>query len=89
MKIIFQKSIIKDVKGIKNKKLKKVITKIIEDLEEAEALKSFKGLKKLSGHPTAYRIRIGDYRLGIYYEENTVYLARFLKRSDIYKVFPK
>ena len=43
----------------------------------------------MKGHSYAYRIRIGDYRLGFYFEDNTIFLARFLKRSDIYKVFPK
>jgi mRNA interferase RelE/StbE len=42
----------------------------------------------MSGHPEAYRIRIGDYRLGFYYTENQIEIARFLKRNDIYKVFP-
>lgn len=44
-------------------------------------------LKKLSGNPNAYRDRIGNYRLGFYYEKQTIILARFLKRNDIYKVF--
>jgi len=44
---------------------------------------------KLSGHPATYSIRIGDYRIGLYFEGEEVYIARFLKRSDIYKVFPK
>ena len=41
------------------------------------------------GHPYAYRIRIGDYRLGFYFEDNSIDIARFLKRDDIHKVFPK
>ena len=42
----------------------------------------------MSGHSDAYRIRIGDYRLGIYYYEDTVTITRFVKREDIYKLFP-
>ncbi|MFT4203194.1 MAG: type II toxin-antitoxin system RelE/ParE family toxin [Chitinophagaceae bacterium] len=35
-----------------------------------------------------YRKRFGDYRLGLYIEENTVYLSRILTRGEIYKYFP-
>lgn len=58
-------------------------------IENAKNLKEIKNSKKLSGNPFAYRIRIGNYRLGYYFENNNVELARFLKRSDIYKVFPQ
>ena len=54
-----------------------------------ENLDSLKGVKKLHGHFFAYRIRIGDYRLGFFKENETIILVRFLKRADIYKLFPK
>jgi len=41
------------------------------------------------GHPTAYRIRIQNYRVGIFQEGETVEFARILPRKDIYKYFPK
>ena len=88
MKVIYLRSVMKDVKKIKDPKLKDKILSVIEDMKEASKLEELRSLKKLSGHPTAYRIRIGDYRLGFYFEEDTIMLARFLKRSDIFKVFP-
>ena len=88
MKVIYLRSVVKDVKKIKDPKLKDKILSVIEDMKEASKLEELRSLKKLSGHPTAYRIRIGDYRLGFYFEEDTIMLARFLKRSDIFKVFP-
>ena len=87
MKVIYLRSVMKDVKKIKDPKLKDKILSVIEDMKEASKLEELRSLKKLSGHPTAYRIRIGDYRLGFYFEEDTIMLARFLKRSDIFKVF--
>ncbi len=36
----------------------------------------------------AYRIKIGDYRIGIFVESKVVEMARFVHRKDIYKVFP-
>jgi len=89
MKIIYAREALKDVKKINNKKLKDKIKSVIFDIKGAKKLSDLKSVKKMSGHPSAYRIRIGDYRLGFYFENDTVEIARFLKRSDIYKVFPK
>ena len=45
-------------------------------------------LKKLKGFEDAYRIRISDYRIGLFIIDNTTVFARFLHRKDIYKFFP-
>ena len=58
-------------------------------MKEVSHLDELQSLKRMTGHPSAYRIRIGNYRLGFYYESEEITLARCLKRSDIYKVFPR
>lgn len=88
MKIIFTKAIEKDVKKIKDQKLIAKITEVITNMEQVSAIEQLVAVKKLSGQQMAFRIRIGDYRLGFFLENNTIILARFLKRNDIYKVFP-
>ena len=42
----------------------------------------------MKGYKDFYRIRIGDYRLGLYTENHHVILSRLLPRKDIYKRFP-
>ncbi len=46
--------------------------------------------QKLSGYQTFYRIRIGDYRIGIHInsDEQLVELQRVLHRREIYRKFP-
>jgi mRNA interferase RelE/StbE len=44
--------------------------------------------KKLTGYKTAYRIRMGQYRIGFYYEHKTIELVRILHRKEIYRYFP-
>lgn len=56
----------------------------IEELENALTLEDVGNVKKMTGYTTAFRWRIGDYRLGFYKNENSIELAIFLKRSDIY-----
>ena len=89
MKLIYTKSVTKDVQKIKDVRLIAKVIAVIEQMKAVSDLKELKSLKKLSGHPSAYRIRIGNYRLGFYHENDTLILARLLKRSDIYKVFPQ
>lgn len=88
MNVIYLESLAKDLKKIKEKKLLKSLSQVFIALEETNDLFKISSVKKLSGHPDAYRIRIGDYRLGIYYSNNEVTIARFVKRNDIYKLFP-
>jgi len=89
MKVIFLKSFLSDIKKVKDKRLKSKIKKLILEIEAAKSLEEIIGAKKMKGYSIAYRIRIGDYRIGLYKETDCVELARFLKRNDIYKVFPK
>ena len=64
------------------------IATVIEEIEGADTLSDIKNLKKMKGYAVSYRIRIGDYRLGDYFENNTVELARIVHRKNIYKYFP-
>ena len=89
MRLTYTRAALKDVKKVNDKKLKEKLKAVLIDLKKVQNLKDFKGLKKMAGHPAAYRIRIGNYRLGFYFENDLVEIARFLKREDIYKVFPK
>ncbi|PIB39303.1 type II toxin-antitoxin system RelE family toxin [Maribacter sp. 4G9] len=88
MRIKYLKSAEKDVRKINSKKVRASIKKILLLIKEVESLKEIPSLKKISGHPSAFRIRVGDYRIGLYYLEETIIIARIVKRNDIYKVFP-
>ena len=88
MKVEFLKKFSKDIDGIKAKSVKQSVISLIELMETADALDKIPNTKKLKGHRSAYRIRIGDYRLGFFFENSTILLARFLHRKDIYKIFP-
>lgn len=88
MKIKYLRSLEKDVRKVTDKKVKQKLKLIIEEMEKAEVLDEIPSIKKLSGHPNAFRMRVGQYRLGFFFESNTVILSRFVKRNDIYKLFP-
>ncbi len=88
MNVQFKKSFLKEIKKITNKKLKDLIYDCIINVETAETSRSIKNLKKLVGFNDYYRIKIGDYRIGLQIINNDVYFVVFEHRKEIYKSFP-
>jgi len=88
MEVLFLRSFLTDIKKLNDKKLTTKIKEFIVELENAESIEGIHNIKKLKGYSTAFRWRTGDYRLGFYKDENIIELARFVKRNDIYKIFP-
>jgi len=88
MKVEFLKKFSKDLDNIKTKSVKQSVVRLIELMEKVDSLDDIPNTKKLKGHKSAYRTRIGDYRAGFFFENSTILLARFLNRKDIYKIFP-
>lgn len=77
-----------DLDKVNNAQVKKAALKVLVRVEAAKDISAIPNVKKLSGYKSAFRIRIGDYRLGIFVDGNTVQFARLVHRKDIYKVFP-
>lgn len=88
MNVEFKNSFTKDIGKIKNKNLLLKIKSVIEEVEEAQDIQSINNLKKLKGDEGYFRIRIGDYRIGLKLENDTFVFIRFLNRREIYRYFP-
>jgi len=89
MLVKIDKSFEKDIKKIHSKKILKKISETIKNVRTSSELQDIKNLRKLSGTKNEYRIRIGDYRIGIIITNDIVLFIRCLHRKDIYKYFPK
>jgi mRNA interferase RelE/StbE len=88
MIVKYEKSFLKDIKKLDDKVIAKKLKMILEELESAKDLSSMPQIKKLKGHSKFFRLKIGNYRLGFSYEDNSIDIIRFLHRKDIYKLFP-
>jgi mRNA interferase RelE/StbE len=88
MEVKFSKPFEKDLKAIDERKIVLKVDEIIITLNNAASLTGIENLKKIKGHKNCYRIRIGDYRLGIFVSGKTVWLARLMHRREIYRYFP-
>ena len=89
MKLLYAKALVKDIEAVaRNPGVKKRLLKLIEDLKKTNSLEELHNIKKIEGYANYYRLRAGDYRLGLKLSGNTVELIRFLHRRDIYRRFP-
>ncbi|MCA0428905.1 MAG: type II toxin-antitoxin system RelE/ParE family toxin [Bacteroidetes bacterium] len=88
MQVEFLSKFSKDLDYISQKSVKLNIAKLIQVIELTDNLNTIPHLKKLVGHKTAYRVKVGDYRIGFFYEKNKIIFARVIHRKNIYKVFP-
>ena len=89
MKVLYEKAFLKDIQKLSDHKVSDRLTQVLEEIKETNDLSLLGNIKKLKGHPSAFRIRVSDYRLGFFLENDHVILTHFLYRRNIYKVFPK
>lgn len=89
MKATYSSSFVKDLKRLRGQPaFERIKSLVFETILEADDLRAVVNLKKLQNHDDAYRIRVGDYRVGFTYDGGTVTFRRVLHRKDIYRYFP-
>jgi len=86
--VVYSEQFLKDLKKLRGtgefEKIKKLSFTI---LPQKDDLSDF-NIKKIKGFKNYYRIRIGNYRIGIKVEGLKIIFMRVLDRKDIYKYFP-
>ena len=88
MEVEFRKSFEKDLSKLRDEALLARIKAVILEIEDAETLEDVSNVKKLKAEGDYYRLRVGDYRIGILVDEDVVVFARVLHRKEVYRYFP-
>lgn len=90
MKVFFKLSFVKDLKRLPVEIKAKIEKACFETFPEIKSLSEFNfyPLQKMKGHLFYYRIRFGDYRVGLKKTDGEVIFMRALHRKDIYRFFP-
>jgi mRNA interferase RelE/StbE len=89
MKVEFDKSFERSLGKINDRLILKRIEKTILVVENSENLSSIPNIKKLTGFKRYFRLKIGDYRIGIeLVDDQCVRFIIVTHRKDIYKQFP-
>ncbi len=88
MTALFKTSFAKDLKSIKSKTVLAAVAELIETIEVAQSLQTIPNTKKLTAKENYYRIKPGNYRVGISLTKDEVTFVRCLDRKEIYRYFP-
>jgi mRNA interferase RelE/StbE len=89
LKVEYRQLFLKDLKKLKKQAVYRQIFELaFEILPNAENLKDLSKVKTMKGYPNRYRIRIGNYRVGIEVFEEWVEMMRVLHRREFYRYFP-
>jgi mRNA interferase RelE/StbE len=88
MKVQFTNAFDRDISKIKNQKVAGQILSAIENMKSASSLSEISGVKKMHGATNAFRMKVKDFRIGFYFEKDSILISRVLDRKDIYKYFP-
>ena len=88
MKVVFEASFARDLKKIREKVILNRVEQAIVNVKDADDLQDISHFSKLSGYDSFYRIRVGDYRIGIEVVGEEIVFVRMLHRKDIYRYFP-
>ena len=88
MEVRFDASFDRDLRRIRDADLRRRVGRLIEDVEAASALSEIPGMRRVRAGGRFYRIRVGNYRVGIEVEGGAVTMVRFGHRREIYRRFP-
>jgi len=89
MIVEFDKSFERSLKKVHDQVVLRRLKLLILKAERSTGLKQIPNIRKITGYSSYYRVRIGDYRVGI--ESRVDHTLRFIiiaHRKDIYKLFP-
>ena len=93
MELLSKPRFTRDISKVKNKDVAMALSAVMYNIKSATDISQIHNLVKLEQYSVHYRIRIKldkkrDYRVGLIIRGNKVWLARFLHRNKIYKLFP-
>jgi mRNA interferase RelE/StbE len=89
MELHFTKTFLKDLAKVQPVKRRKQIEEFVfEIMPLSLSLESLGLVEKMTGYENFYKIRFGDYRIGLNKTSTQIELIRVLHRKEIYKVFP-
>jgi mRNA-degrading endonuclease RelE of RelBE toxin-antitoxin system len=89
LKVEYRQLFLKDLKKLKKQPVyQRVLNLAFKILPNTEDLKDLSNVKAMKGYPNRYRIRVGDYRVGIEVSGDQLEMMRVLHRGEFYRYFP-
>ena len=87
MRFLIDRSFERDTKKLPPE-VQRQLKELLAVITKANSIKEL-SLVKLQGGDNAFRLRMGNYRIGMYLENDSLVLSRVLDRKEIYRHFPR
>jgi len=89
VEVQYRQSFLRDLKKLKGQPVyDRIYELVFTTLPEADTLSDITNVKAIRGSSNRYRIRLGNYRVGIEIQGDNVEVMRVLHRRDFYRYFP-
>ena len=89
MKLEPRRAFIRDMRRIRNTDMRRRVERKLAELQNAENITEVSQVSRVKSEARRrYRVRVGDYRIGVTLEGDMAILDRILPRDDIYRRFP-
>jgi mRNA-degrading endonuclease RelE of RelBE toxin-antitoxin system len=89
LEVEYRQLFLKDLKKLKKQAIyERLVELAFDTLPLAVNLEVLSNVKAMKGYPNRYRIRVGDYRIGIEMQGDKVEMMRVLHRREFYRYFP-
>ena len=88
MEIRYHPRFDRDTRRIRSRDLSSRLERTIAELKAASNIREVSGVQPMTGSEDHFRIRIGEYRIGLEVDGDVAVLLRFMHRRDIYRNFP-
>ena len=88
MQVYYNKRFLKDLVKIPHPFRNRLEALVFQDIPKYNHYSEIQNIGKIKGFKSYYRIRQGDYRIGLKIVGSKIVFERVLHRKDIYKYFP-
>ncbi len=89
LQVQYREAFLKDLKQLKSStSYQRIYELAFTTLEAINTLEEIPNIKAMRGYSGRYRIRIGDYRMGIEVNGDVIEVMRVLHRREFYRYFP-
>ncbi len=88
MRVEYRKRFLKELAKIPVTTRERIEQFVFEECPNLDSIFESGKIEQMKGYPSHFKIRFGDYRVGLKIEDNVVNIERALHRKDIYRFFP-
>ena len=88
MKVEYSKKFLKQLAAVPSDIRSNIESFVFEELVSASSIYEMGKVEKMKGYDGVYKVRFGNYRLGLVIENEIIIVKSVMHRREIYKFFP-